>query len=80
MGVVELFAALVIERHPRHQIQRVAVFGRHDVIVAGPAQTTGDIAQLGIETGCLRGPEHPVERGFKNCVVAESGKHRLARQ
>ena len=36
-GVVELLAALVVERHPTHQVQSIACLRCDDVVIAGPA-------------------------------------------
>src|ERR1039458_5388546 len=76
----ELLAALVVQRHPAHQLQGVACLWRHDVIVAAPTYAAGNIAQFGVEPGRLSGIQDPIERGFENCVVAQRGENRLPRQ
>jgi len=76
---IELFAALVVERRPAHQIHGVADLRRDDIVIGAPAHTAGNIAQFGIEFRRLSGIEDPVERGLENRVVAKRGEDRLPR-
>jgi hypothetical protein len=78
--MIELAAALVLQGYPAHEVERVAGFGGDDVVIGAPGEAAGNVAQLGVEFGGLRGVEYPIERGFENAVVAEGGEDGLPRQ
>ena len=48
VGVGKGLSGLVVQRHPAHDIQQVAVDGRDHIVVGVPAHAAGDIAEFRI--------------------------------
>ena len=72
--VIELLTALVIERHPADQIERVARLRRHHVVIGVPGHAAGHVAQLGIELRRHAGVDDPIECRLEDRIVAQRRK------
>ena len=79
-GLLEITPRAVLHRDPTHDIDRVALFGRDQIVTRLPGEPAGDVADLGLDLRRGGRLDFPFEPGLQNSVVAERGKLRLTGQ
>ena len=80
LGVVEGHPALVVHRHPGHDVDQVAFLGGHQVVAGFPGEALAQVGDLGGDPAGRRRVQLPVQGRLQDVIRAERREDRFAGQ